>query len=62
MTLWNAGYFLVVKTWWMKLMILFMAALALWGLVDLLRRCHASLPRWYRWLRSIAARHTCSPA
>jgi hypothetical protein len=32
----------------MKMMILFMALLALSGLVDLLRRCHASLPRWYR--------------
>jgi len=62
MTLWNTGYFLVVKTWRMKLMILFMAVLALWGLVDLLRRCHTSLPRWYRLLWSIAARHTCSPA
>lgn len=62
MTLWNAGYFLVVKTWWMKLIMLFMAGLALWGLVDLLRRSYASLPLWCRRLWSAVARHTCSPA
>jgi hypothetical protein len=62
MTLWNTGYFLVVKKKWMGLTILFVAGFALWGLVDLLRRCHATLPRFYRRLWSIAAQHTCSPA
>jgi hypothetical protein len=62
MTFWNSGYFFVVKKWWMKPIILCVAFFALWGLGDLLRRGYPILPRWYRWLRSIAARHTCSPA
>jgi hypothetical protein len=46
MTLWNTGYFLVVKTWRMKLMILFMAVLALWGpsIAPALRRNQRQAP------------------
>lgn len=54
MTTWNAGYFLVVKRWWMGAIIIFLAGLAVWGFVDLLRRCQ--LPLWYRRLCSTAAR------
>jgi len=53
MTLWNTGYFLAVKKWWMGVTILFVAGFALWGFVDFLKRCNATLPRFYRRLRSL---------
>jgi hypothetical protein len=48
MTVWNTGYFLVVKKWWMGVTILFVTGFALWGFVDFVRRCYPSLAPWYR--------------
>lgn len=61
MAFWNTGCFLVVKTWWMKVTFLLVAVLALWGLIDLLKRCYARLLRWCALLWSTAVRYAYSP-
>ncbi len=44
MTLWNTGYFLIIKKWWMGVIILLVIGLAMWGLLELLRRFFRRFP------------------